>query len=92
MYSIFICHTRALTRIIGYDMIKELHKRVNVTDINVEPNEGERTLLCSNESDIRFPSLDLTSNISQEKEKLLHELAEILVEAIIWQSQNERKQ
>ena len=73
-------------------MIKELHKRGNTTGINVEPNEGERTLLCSNESGIRFPSLDLTVNISQDKEKLLYELAEILVEAIIWQSQNERKQ
>lgn len=73
-------------------MINELHKRDDTIGINVEPNEGERTLLCSNESGIRSPSLDLTDNISQEKEMLLHALAAILVEAIVWQSQNESKQ
>ena len=72
--------------------MKKLHKRDDTISINVEPNEGGRTLLCSNESGIRFPSLDLTVSISQEKERLLYELANILVEAIVWHSQNEFNQ
>ena len=40
-------------------MIEELHKRENTAVIDFEPNEGERTLLCSNKGGIRSPSLDL---------------------------------
>jgi hypothetical protein len=67
-------------------MLKKLHKRKNTTVTSIEPNEGERTLLCSNESGMRSPSLDLEHTFSQEEKMLLEQLAGILAEAIIWES------
>ncbi len=46
-------------------MLKKLDKRNNTTGIHVEPNEGEGTLLSSNESGIPSPSLDYKYCISQ---------------------------
>lgn len=69
-------------------MIK-LHKEHKPTDIYFEPNEGERTSLCSNKGGMRSPSLDLSEKISPEYEMLLQQLAEILVEAIFWHYENE---
>lgn len=69
-------------------MMKELDKRENTTAIDFEPNEGERTLLSSNESGMRSPSLDLEGNFSKEEDEMLQRLAEILAEAIIWQAQH----
>jgi hypothetical protein len=63
--------------------MKKLHKRDKITAIQVEPNEGGRTLLCSNESDQRSPSLDLINNTAAEYE-LIKNLSEILVEGFLW--------
>ncbi|MBL7737794.1 MAG: hypothetical protein JNK14_01155 [Chitinophagaceae bacterium] len=65
--------------------MNELDKRENTIAIDVELNEGERTLLSSNESGMRSPSLDLAANHCQQEDALLQELAHILAEAIIWQ-------
>ena len=74
-------------------MIKKLDKRENITSENVEPNEGERTLLSSNESDTRSPSLDLTNNsYTPTEDELIKYLAEILVEGFIWHYRNDNKQ
>lgn len=58
--------------------MKELDKRENTANIYVEPNEGERTLLSSNESGKRSPSLDFDSLIPDNI--LLDQLASILVD------------
>ena len=65
-------------------MMKKLHKRENTTQINVEPNEGERTLLCSNESGMRSPSLDLTASYPATEDEQIRYLAEMLVEGLLW--------
>lgn len=59
-----------------------LHKRGKTISINVEPDEGERSLLCSNESGIRFPSLDFldTSSDNVSEDMLLDYLAQIISE------------
>lgn len=59
--------------------MKMLDKSYNAK-INVEPNEGERTLLSSNESGMRSPSLDFldTSADSVTEEMILDYLARII--------------
>lgn len=69
--------------------METLDKRENTSDMNFEPNEGERTLLSSNKGGMRSPSLVLEDNISTEEKELLNQLAEILVEGMIWRSKNE---
>lgn len=60
-----------------------LGKRETTTINIVEPKEGERTLLPSDESGQRSPSLDIDNKPS--KEQLLNELADIFVESILWE-------
>lgn len=69
-------------------MIRKLHKRENITDIDFEPNEGERTLLCSNKGGMRSPSLDLGINADTTEDELIGILADILVEGFIWQHEH----
>ncbi len=65
-------------------MINTLHKRENTTDIKVEPNEGERTLLCSNRSSMRSPSLDFDVNSPSITDEILVDyLAEIFVDGFL---------
>lgn len=61
-------------------MIRKLHKRENITEIDFEPNEGERTLLCSNKGGMRSPSLDYmdTSAETVTQHMALEYLAEII--------------
>lgn len=64
-------------------MIDKLHKRDN-RDISVEPNEGERTLLCSNRSGLRSPSLDFDPNSPLITEEfLVDHLIDILIEGFL---------
>lgn len=65
--------------------MQKLHKRENTTDSNIEPNEGERTLLCSNEGGMRSPSLDLGISSDSTEDELISILADILVEGFLWQ-------
>jgi hypothetical protein len=61
--------------------MKPLHKRDNATVVSDEHNDGERTLLCSNESSIRSPSLSLLEAFPLSPEvQMLDELASILVD------------
>jgi len=72
--------------------MKKLHKRDKITKIQVEPEEGERKLLCSNESDQRSPSLDLINNNKATEQELIKYLAEILVEGFLWHYEHGGKQ
>lgn len=76
-------------------MIRELHRREHDAEIFDEFSEGERTLLCSNKECIRSPSLDLGIHPNSSKEELLSVLANIIVEAFLWQYehriQNDKK-
>lgn len=65
--------------------MKKLHKRENTTAIHFEPNEGERTLLCSNKGGMRSPSLDLGISPDSTQDELIGILADILVEGFLWQ-------
>lgn len=62
--------------------MNKLHKRGKTISINVEPDEGERSLLCSNESGTRSPSLDFldTSSDDVSEDMLLDYLAHIISE------------
>jgi hypothetical protein len=71
-------------------MINKLHKRENATAINIEPNEGERPLLCSNRSSTRSPSLDLETLKNASQDELIGILADILVEAFMWQHEQRK--
>ncbi len=66
-------------------MIKKLHKRVNTVSNKLEPNEGERTLLCSNRSGMRSPSLDLGVTPESTEDEQIGILADILVEIFLSQ-------
>lgn len=61
-------------------MMKELHKSKKITQIQVEPKEGERKLLCSNESDQRSPFLGFldTSSDNVSKDMVLDYLGHII--------------
>lgn len=63
-------------------MIKKLHKRDKTTETFLEPNEGERTLLCSNESGMRSPFLGFldTSSGNVNDEIILDYLAKIIAD------------
>lgn len=69
-------------------MLKKLHKRENTLDTSFEPNEGERTLLCSNKGSMRSPSLDLGITPASTEDELIGILADILVEAFLWQHEH----
>lgn len=71
-----------------YGMMKKLHKRGYPEDIFFEPKDGERSLLCSNNRDIRSPSLGLTE-LTPEEEREVRRLAEIIFEAIVWRAEHE---
>lgn len=61
-------------------MLEKLDKRNNTSDIDFEPNEGERTLLSSNKGGIRSPSLDYldTSAKTVSEDMALEYLAQII--------------
>lgn len=61
-------------------MLKKLHKRNKLIRIDFEPNEGERTLLCSNKGGMRSPSLDYldTSAKSVTEDLALEYLSQII--------------
>lgn len=71
--------------------MKKLHKRENTTYLEFEPKEGGRTLLCSNESGMRSPSLDLPNTSCSTQEELISVLAEILIEGFIWQHEHKKQ-
>ncbi|MCW3105986.1 MAG: hypothetical protein JWQ09_492 [Segetibacter sp.] len=60
--------------------MKKLHERDHTIGINVELNEGEGSLLCSNESGKPFPSLDFldTSSDDVTEDMILQYLAGII--------------
>jgi hypothetical protein len=61
--------------------MKKLHKGLINKGANVESNEGERGLLCSNKALVRSPSLDFNPNKDFVSEDVaLDYLASILVE------------
>jgi hypothetical protein len=68
-------------------MIKKLHKGEDTTGIFLEPNEGERTLLCSNESGMRSPFLGFldTSAANVSDEMILDYLARIIANMYLGQ-------
>lgn len=68
-----------LTKANNCDMIWERDKR-NTTEKNVEPNEGERTLLSRNKGGTRSPSLDFldTSADNVTENMILDYLASII--------------
>jgi hypothetical protein len=67
-------------------MMKKLDKRNNATQIFVDSNEGERTLLSSHRSSNRSPSLDFDSGSPLITETiLLDQLAGILVDIFLAQ-------
>gem|GEM_PF-6343129 len=68
--------------------MKKLHKRFNTSDTDFEPNEGERTLLCSNKGGMRSPSLDLGISPDSTQDELIGILADILVEGFLWQHEH----
>jgi hypothetical protein len=72
---------KGLTKINYHDMLKKLDKRDTINE-NVEPNEGERTLLSSNKGGMRSPSLDFldTSSDNVTDEMVLDYLAQIIAE------------
>jgi len=61
-------------------MMKELDKRFQTTNTKIEPNEGERTLLSSNNSSSRSPSLDFLDTSSEDvsEQEILDYLARII--------------
>ena len=65
-------------------MLKKLHKGKFSTDIELEPNEGERTLLCSNKGGLRSPSLDLGIHPDSTEDQLINILTDILAEGFLW--------
>jgi hypothetical protein len=69
-------------------MLNMLHKGENATVNNVEPNEGERTLLCSNRSSNRSPSLDLERFENASQDELIGILADILLDAFLWEHEH----
>lgn len=68
--------------------MKKLDKRENTSVIGFEPNEGERTLLSSNKGGMRSPSLDLGITPDSTDDELIGILADILVEAFLWQHEH----
>lgn len=64
-------------------IMDSLHKR-EAKNI-VEPNEGERTLLCSNKGGIRSPSLDLQELQNATQDRFIQILAGILFRAFKWE-------
>lgn len=59
--------------------MQKLHNGENNAEI-LEPNEGERSLLCSNRSSVRSPSLDFldTSADTVSEDMILDYLARII--------------
>lgn len=69
-------------------MLKKLHKRSKPINNDFEPNEGERTLLCSNKGGMRSPSLDYldTSAKTMTEDTALEYLSQII--SMIYLKQN----
>lgn len=65
--------------------MKKLGKREHTASISFEPKEGGRTLLPSSKSSMRSPSLDLGISPDSTQDELINILADILVEAFMWQ-------
>jgi len=76
--------------------MKELHKRENATQINVEPNAGIPYLLCSNESSKGIPALDFldtsADNVSEDMilDYLARIISEIYLSGVYEHSSNEK--
>ena len=66
-------------------MLKKLHKRNSIVYKPFEPEEGERSLLCSNKDDTRSPSLDLEITSQTTRQELIGILAKIIVEGFLWE-------
>lgn len=60
--------------------MQKLDKGENITAIDFDFGEGERTLLSSNESGVRSPSLDFLDTSSEEvsEDMILQNLARII--------------
>ena len=84
----FLQYFLVLTEINACDIMKTLDKRKDTSEIDFEPNEGERSLLSSNKGGMRSPSLDLGINPDSTQDELIGILADILVEAFMWQHQH----
>ena len=69
-------------------MMIRLDKRENISPIQLEPNEGERTLLSSNKGGMRSPSLVSQDLLSDEM--LLDQLASILVDGFLGIQNNDQ--
>jgi hypothetical protein len=69
-------------------MLKKLGKREKITEILVEPEKGERTLLPSSESDQRSPFLGFldTSSDNVSEDKVLDYLAHIIADIYLDQT------
>jgi hypothetical protein len=69
-------------------MMNELGKRKNTTEIRVEPNEGERTLLPSSKSGTRSPFLGFldTSSDNVTEDMVLDYLAHIIADIYLDQT------
>ncbi|MBC8156532.1 hypothetical protein H7X64_00015 [Armatimonadetes bacterium] len=65
--------------------MKKLDKRQHTASTDFEPKEGGRTLLSSNKGGMRSPSLDLGISPDSTQDELISILADILVEAFMWQ-------
>jgi len=63
----------------------ELHKN-QINNQLIEPKEGQRGFLCSNNDPFRCPSLE---NVINEEEQSLEFLSMILVKAFIKKKKNE---
>lgn len=57
--------------------MSSLHKSQNDAP-ELEPNEGQRGLLCSNKASLRCPSLSSSSALSKDTLDALEELGDVL--------------
>jgi hypothetical protein len=68
--------------------MEKLDKRYKNTDNNVEFKEEQRGRLSSNNVSVRCSSLDLGISPDSTQDELIGILADILVEAFMWQHQH----
>lgn len=70
--------------------MKKLHNKL-ITDPKIEPNEGQRDLLCSNKKSERCPSLGSFNPNDVPEDVALNHLAKILSDIYLGLKSNERK-
>ncbi len=71
--------------------MEELHEKEN-TNTNIQPKDGQRDFLCSNNLVNRCPSLDFINPNDVSEEAALDYLASILAKALIHKKKNEINQ